>query len=129
MSEAEQAPFIQLAKEEAKEHNKERALMEKAQKPNQVWQPMRRCQMVLDRLSGNGFSNIFFEPVDLKDFPDYEEIVDYERSSRRRRIRCRKILPVTCEKIGTTARCTISTDLPFGSLLTTCPSNLSALGS
>ena len=76
MSEQEQAPFIQLAREEAEQFEKERALMEKAQKPNEMWQPLRRCLMVLDRLSNDGFANIFLEPVDLDEFTDYEEIVD-----------------------------------------------------
>jgi len=76
MSEEEHAPFIQLAAEETKQHDKERAMMEKAQKPNEVWQPLRRCLMVLDRLSNDGFANIFLEPVNTEDFPDYEEIID-----------------------------------------------------
>lgn len=76
MSEPEQAPFIELAREEAEQHDKERSLMEVAQRPNQIWQPMRRCLMVLDRISKDGFANIFLEPVDLDVFPDYEEVVD-----------------------------------------------------
>jgi hypothetical protein len=76
MTEAEQAPFVELAKEEVKHHEKERALMEKAQKPNEMWQPMRRCLMVLDRVSKDGFANIFLEPVDLAEFTDYEEMID-----------------------------------------------------
>lgn len=76
MSEAEQAPFVELAKEEAKQYDKERQLMEKAQKPNEMWQPLRRCLMVLDRLSNDGFANIFLEPVDLEEFTDYEEFID-----------------------------------------------------
>lgn len=76
MSEEEQGPFIELAKEESKQYEKERQLMEKAQKPNEMWQPLRRCLMVLDRMSNDGFANIFLEPVDLEDFPDYEEMID-----------------------------------------------------
>lgn len=76
MSEQEQAPFLQLASEEAQQHDRERTMMEKAQRPNEVWQPMRRCLMVLDRLCSDGFANIFLEPVDVKEFPDYEDIVD-----------------------------------------------------
>jgi hypothetical protein len=76
MSATEQAPFIQLAAEESKQFEKERSMMEKAQRPNEVWQPMRRCLMVLDRLCSDGFANIFLEPVDTNAFPDYEEIVD-----------------------------------------------------
>jgi len=76
MTEEEQQPFIELAKEEAKQYDKERALMEKAQKPNEMWQPLRRCLMVLDRVSKDGFANIFLEPVDLDEFPDYDEYID-----------------------------------------------------
>jgi hypothetical protein len=76
MSEAEQAPFLELAKEEAKQFDKERQLLEKAQKPNEMWQPIRRCLMVLDRVSADGFANIFLEPVYTNDFPDYEEYID-----------------------------------------------------
>jgi hypothetical protein len=76
MTEAEQGPFVELAKEEVKHYEKERTLMEKAQKPNEMWQPIRRCLMVLDRVSNDGFANIFLEPVDLNDFEDYEESID-----------------------------------------------------
>ena len=76
MSEEEQAPFIQLAKEESAQHDRERAMLEKAQKPNEVWQPIRRCRMVLDKVKSDGFANIFLEPVNLEDFPDYEEFID-----------------------------------------------------
>jgi len=76
MSEAEQAPFVELAKEESKQYDKERQLMEKAQRPNEMWQPLRRCLMVLDRISNDGFANIFLEPVDTEEFTDYDEFVD-----------------------------------------------------
>ena len=76
MTETEQEPFMQLAKEEAKQYEKEKVLLEKAQKPNEVWQPIRRCLMVLDRIVDDGFANIFMEPVDVKEFPDYEELID-----------------------------------------------------
>ena len=76
MTEAEQLPFIELAREEAKQYENEKMLLEKAQKPNEVWQPIRRCLMVLDRVSNDSFANIFLEPVDLKDFPDYLDVVD-----------------------------------------------------
>lgn len=72
-----QGPFLELAKEEYKQYEAERALLEKAQKPNEMWQPIRRCRMVLDRLAQDGFANIFLEPVNLDDFPDYEDIVDF----------------------------------------------------
>jgi len=76
MSEEEQAPFVELAKEEVMQYEKERALMEKAQLPTQLWQPLRRCRMVLDRLKNDGFVGIFLEPVNLNEFPDYTEHVD-----------------------------------------------------
>lgn len=76
MSDDEQAPFIELAKEESKEYEKERALMEKAQRPNEMWQPIRRCLMVVETLAKDEFADIFLEPVDLEDFPDYEELID-----------------------------------------------------
>ena len=76
MSEDDHHPFILLAKEESERYEKEKQLLEKAQKPNEVWQPMRRCLKVLDAMVSDGFSNIFLEPVDHIDFPDYEEIVD-----------------------------------------------------
>jgi hypothetical protein len=77
MSDNGQEPFLELAKEEYKEYEKERALLERAQKPNEMWQPIRRCRMVLDRLVQDGFANIFLEPVNLEDFPDYEEMIDF----------------------------------------------------
>jgi hypothetical protein len=76
MTEEEQAPFIQLAKEESEQFEKEREMMEKAQKPNEMWQPIRRCRMLLDHLVADGFSNIFLEPVNMAEFPDYDEYVD-----------------------------------------------------
>lgn len=76
MSVEDQAPYIQLATEEAKQFDKERIMMEKAQRPNELWQPIRRCKMVLDRLTSDSYSNIFLEPVSLDDFPDYEEMID-----------------------------------------------------
>jgi hypothetical protein len=76
MSEQEQRPFLDLAKEEAKQYEHERWLMEKAQRANEMWQPIRRCKMVLDKISEDGFASIFLKPVDLEDFPDYDEFVD-----------------------------------------------------
>lgn len=76
MSENEQAPFLELSKEEVKQYEKERALMERAQRPNEMWQPLRRCLMVLDRICQDGFAIIFLEPVNTDDFPDYEEYVE-----------------------------------------------------
>ena len=76
MGEEEQAPFIQLAREESAQYEREKALMEKAQRPNEVWQPIRRCRMVLNKIKADGFANIFLEPVSLDDFPDYDEVID-----------------------------------------------------
>ncbi|CAB9497972.1 CHD3-type chromatin-remodeling factor CHR7 [Seminavis robusta] len=76
MSDEEQAPFIQLAREEMAAYDRERALMEKAQKPNEVWQPIRRCRMVLNKIKADSFADIFLSPVELDDFPDYEETID-----------------------------------------------------
>jgi len=76
MTPEQQAPFVELAQEEVHRYETERALLEKAQLPTQLWQPLRRCLMVLDRLCSDGFSNIFLEPVSILDFPDYSEYVD-----------------------------------------------------
>jgi len=76
MSDNGQEPFLELAKEEHKQYEHERALMEKAQRPNEMWQSIRRCRMVVDRLAQDGFANIFLEPVNLEDFPDYEEATE-----------------------------------------------------
>ena len=76
LSEKQQAPFLQLAKEESDQYEKERVLMEKAQRPNELWQPIRRCRMVLNRLVSDSYSTIFLEPVNLNDFPDYEDAID-----------------------------------------------------
>jgi Chromatin-associated proteins containing the HMG domain len=76
MTEEQQAPFIELAKEEVAEYEKQKVLLEKAQRPNGLWQPLRRCKMVLERLSKDSFAEIFLEPVDLKEFPDYLEYVE-----------------------------------------------------
>ncbi len=76
MTEEQQAPFVELAKEEATEYENQRMLLEKAQKPTELWQPMRRCLMVVERLSNDSFAEIFLEPVDIDDFPDYLEYVE-----------------------------------------------------
>ena len=72
-----QAPFTQLAREEMAQYENEKALLEKAEKASEVWQPLRRCEMVLNRISEDGFASIFQEPVDLEEFPDYEEFVEH----------------------------------------------------
>jgi len=76
MTDEEQAPFIELAKEEVTKYEVHRVLLEKAQRPNELWQPIRRCRMVLNRLSKDGFANVFLEPVNMVEFPDYMEYVD-----------------------------------------------------
>jgi uncharacterized protein YjiS (DUF1127 family) len=77
LTDEQQLPFIELAKEEAVEYEKQKVLLEKAQRPNGLWQPIRRCRMVLDRLSKDSFADIFLEPVDLNEFTDYADYVDY----------------------------------------------------
>jgi len=76
LNDEQQLPFIELAKEEVVEYEKQKVLLEKAQRPNGLWQPIRRCRMVLDRLSKDSFADIFLEPVDLNEFTDYGEYVD-----------------------------------------------------
>ena len=76
MSEEEQAPYLELAKEEVIEYERQRVLLEKAQRPNELWQPLRPCLMIVDRLSKDSFSDIFLEPVDINDFPDYLDYVE-----------------------------------------------------
>ena len=58
------------------EYEKQRVLLEKAQRPTELWQPLRRCLMIVDRLSKDSFAEIFLEPVDVNEFPDYTEYVD-----------------------------------------------------
>jgi Bromodomain/HMG (high mobility group) box len=76
MDDDDKKVFQILADEESKQYEKEKILLEKAQKPNAVWQPLRRCRQVLERLASDSFADIFQEPVNLNDFPDYEEVVD-----------------------------------------------------
>jgi len=51
-------------------------LYEKAQTAAAVWQPIRRCLALLDHLCSDTFSHIFLDPIDLNDFPDYEEVIE-----------------------------------------------------
>lgn len=76
LTEEQQAPYVQLANEESVLHEKEKALLERAQRPTEVWQPIRRCHAVLDRLMDDPFANIFLEPVDTDVYTDYLDIVD-----------------------------------------------------
>ena len=76
LSEEAQAPFIQIANEELAQFEREKVLLEKAQRPKQVWQPIRRCKAVLDRLKADPMALIFLEPVDTNMFTDYLDIVD-----------------------------------------------------
>jgi hypothetical protein len=76
MSTEERAPFLLLANEESKQFEKEKVLKEMAQRPTQVWQPIRRCHMVVDRLAADSFADIFLHPVDPEDFPDYDDMID-----------------------------------------------------
>lgn len=76
MTDEDKEIFQILANEENKEYERQKVLLDKAQKPNGVWQPLRRCREVLERLAVDSFADIFLEPVDLEEFPDYEDIVD-----------------------------------------------------
>jgi hypothetical protein len=92
MDDNEKLPWLSLADEELKQYAKERVLLEKAQKPNGVWQPIRRCLQVLDRLCKDSFADIFLEPVNTDDFPDYDELIDVKMDlgTVRQRIASRK---------------------------------------
>lgn len=76
MDDLDKEIFQILANDENKEYEHQRLLLEKAQKPNGVWQPLRRCREVLERLAADSFADIFLEPVDMDDFPDYDDIID-----------------------------------------------------
>jgi len=75
-SDEDREPYIRLAEMEANQYKAEVALLERAQRPIEVWQPFRRCKMVLDKLASDGFASIFLEPVNTDDFSDYLEYVD-----------------------------------------------------
>jgi Bromodomain/HMG (high mobility group) box len=92
MDDNEKLPWLSLADEELKQYGKEKVLLEKAQKPNGVWQPIRRCLQVLDRLCKDSFADIFLEPVNTDDFPDYDELIDVKMDlgTVRQRIASRK---------------------------------------
>lgn len=77
MTDEEQAPYIQIAKEEADQYEKEKALLERAQRPSEMWQPLRRCNAVLDRLCSDPFASVFLEPVDTSVYTDYLEMIDH----------------------------------------------------
>ena len=76
LSETEQAPFLQLVQEESIQYEKERLLLEKAQKPNELWQPLRRCVKVLDRLCEDSYSRLVLQP-ELYSLPLAFSILDY----------------------------------------------------
>ena len=77
LTEEQQAPYVQIANDEAKMHEKEKALLERAQKPTEMWQPIRRCLAVLDRLCEDSMASIFLAPVDLDVFTDYLDYVEF----------------------------------------------------
>ena len=76
LTDARQMPYVIMANEEAAAFEREKALLEKAQRPTEMWQPIRRCHAVLDRLCDDPFATIFLEPVDTTVFTDYLDIVD-----------------------------------------------------
>ena len=82
LSEEQQAPFILLAKEESQAFEREKELLELAQKPSAMWQPIRRCKAVLDRLCDDPMASIFLEPVDTDVFTDYLDIVEFPMDLR-----------------------------------------------
>lgn len=94
MDEKDKQPFQILADEESKLYDREKAMLEKAQKPNGVWQPLRRCREVLERLASDSYADIFLEPVSLEDFPDYEEHIDVpmDLGTIRHRLKDRKYM-------------------------------------
>jgi Bromodomain/HMG (high mobility group) box len=104
MTDEEKASFLQLAAEESKEYELQKELLEKAQKPNGVWQPIRRCEMVLDKLCSDHFAEIFLEPVDTREFPDYKDIIEQpmDIGTIRKRIAAKKYL--SCEQFARDVR-------------------------
>lgn len=77
LPEEQQGYYFLLADEEAKQYEKEKLLLEKAQRPQEVWQPIRRCQAVLDRLCNDPMAGIFLEPVDTDLYPDYLDVIEF----------------------------------------------------
>jgi Bromodomain/HMG (high mobility group) box len=104
MNDEERAPFLHLAAEEAKQYEVQKELLEKAQKPNAVWQPIRRCEMVLDKICSDAFSEVFLEPVDTYEFPDYKDIIDQpmDLGTVRKRLESKKYQ--TCEQFARDVR-------------------------
>lgn len=76
LGEEGQAPYVQCANEETASFEREKALLERAQRPTEMWQPIRRCRAVLDRLCDDPFVSIFLEAVDTDVYTDYLDIVD-----------------------------------------------------
>jgi hypothetical protein len=76
LSDEKQQHYFQLAKEETAQYDKEMILLERAQRPTEVWQPIRRCQAVLDRLCNDPMASIFLEPVDTTIYTDYLDMID-----------------------------------------------------
>jgi Bromodomain/HMG (high mobility group) box len=100
MSDEEKAKFVELANEESKQYEIEKVLLEKAQKPNGVWQPLRRCRMVLDRICSDSFAEVFLDPVNTKEFPEYNDIIDQpmDLATVRKRLETKKYL--ACEQFA-----------------------------
>lgn len=104
MSDDDKAKFTQLSNEEFKQYEIEKELLEKAQKPNGVWQPLRRCAMVLDKICSDGFADVFLQPVDTKEFPDYNDVIEspMDLGTVRKRLQTKKYQ--ACEQFARDVR-------------------------
>ncbi|GMH68487.1 hypothetical protein TrRE_jg12733, partial [Triparma retinervis] len=76
MEEGEKRVYQKLNEEESNLYEFHVTLHEKAMSNNtSTWQPVRRCQAVLDRICLEGFSDIFRDPVDTDYFTDYLDLI------------------------------------------------------
>ena len=71
-----QCYFLAVKSDISRKIEKERQMMERAQKPNELWQSTRRFAQVLKRLWADVFSAVFQEAVDTNVFLDYCDIID-----------------------------------------------------
>ena len=76
MVEEEKRVYQKLNEEESSLYELHVGMHDKAQNNvTSVWQPIRRCLAVLDRICEEGFSDIFREPVDTEYFTDYLDVI------------------------------------------------------